>query len=241
MKDMWDVQGAATAARAGAAGTPPADEPKPLDFRKYLFLVTKWWWVIALCFFVAIVLSLGIIVKQGPRFRATAKLQLKRPTGIPNNLQVRDYEGIWGDYARTEMNIIQGKPVVKLAKQHLEEAGLDGTTKGLSLSVGRIRETAILTIDVEGAEPKACADYANAIADAYLEYKAQSRGEMNRDTVTTLSQQATALSQQIADLEKQLVEFRRDNGLVAIEELGNPPAETLARLTRQAMDYRIQR
>ncbi|MBR6022938.1 MAG: hypothetical protein IK066_11050, partial [Kiritimatiellae bacterium] len=243
MNDMWSRSGNGMDGSAGAAGgaaaLAAAEEPKTLDLRKYLFLGVKWWWIIALCFFAAIVLSLAMILKQEPQFRASAKMQLKRPSGIPSNLQVKDYDTIWGDYARTEMNIIQGKAVKNLAKAKMEAAG--GSAAGLSLGVGRVRETAILTIDVTGKEPKACADYANAVADAYVEYKAASRSGLNKDTVTTLSQQATALSEQITEMDDRLMAYRRDNGLVALEELGNPPAETLARLKRQAMEYRIER
>jgi capsular exopolysaccharide synthesis family protein len=231
-----DLGGGAAAVEAVAA-----DEPKIIDFRKYLFLGMKWWWIIALGFFTGIVLSLAMIVKQEPQFRATAKIQLTRPTGIPANLQMREYEAILGDYTRTEMNIIQGRKVKDLASEKMKAAGYENGAAGLSLGVGRVWETSILTIDVTGAEPKACADYANAVADAYIEYRNSSRSGRTQDTVTTLSQQATALSGQITEMEDKLVAYRRDNGLVALEELGNPPAETLARLTRQAMDYRIER
>jgi len=228
---------------ADGAGAPAAvvDEPKIIDFRKYLFLGVKWWWIIALCFFAAIVLSLVMIVKQTPQFRATAKVQLTRPTGLPSNLQLKDYESILGDYARTEMNIIQGRQIKRLAEERMKADGYEAGAAGLSFSVDRVWETAILTFNASGSEPKACADYANAMADAYVEYKASSRTDRTQDTVTTLSQQATALSAQITDLEGKLVAYRRENGLIALEELGNPPAEVLARLTRQAMDYRIDR
>ena len=243
MKDMWSRTGTMAEGDGGAAAVAAAgaDEPKIIDFRKYLFLGMKWWWIIALGFFSGIVLSLVMIVKQEPQFLSTAKIQLTRPTGIPSNLQVRDYEAILGDYTRTEMNIIQGRKVKELAVEKMKAEGYEDGADGLSLGVGRLWETSILTIDVTGAEPKACADYANAVADAYIEYKNSSRSGQTRDTVTTLSQQATALSGQISDLEDKLMAYRRENGLVALEELGNPPAETLARLTRQAMDYRIER
>lgn len=211
------------------------------DLRRYVFLLAKRWWILTLCFFAAVLMSLVMILKQEPRYQATAKIQLTRPVGLPSNLVSRDQDTIVGDYAMTERNIIQSEPVKSRAKELLGMTNEEWGRQDFSLGVDRIRETAILRITVSGKEPKGVADYANAVVDAYVEYKLQAKGEQNQDTVTSLSQQATALSDQISEMEATLAEYRRTSGLVALEEMGNPAAAALGELSRRAMDFRVQR
>lgn len=211
------------------------------DLRRYFFLMVKRWWVLTLCFFAAILISLVMIVRQEPKYQATAKIQLTRPVGLPSNLQSRDADIIVGDYVQTERNIILSEPVKTRAKEILGMSGEEWGRQEFSLRVDRTRDTAILLISASGREPKGAADYANAVVDAYVEYKLKTKGEKSQDTVTSLTQQATALSEQITEMEGVLAEYRRSSGLVALGEAGNPAAAALGELSRKSMEYRVQR
>jgi capsular exopolysaccharide synthesis family protein len=211
------------------------------DLRRYAFLMAKRWWILTLCFFAAVLMSLVMILKQEPKYQATAKIQLTRPVGLPSNLQSREQDSILGDYATTERNIILSEPVKSRAKELLGMTDEEWGKQDFSLSVDRLWETAILQISAAGREPKGVADYANAVVDAYVEYKLRMKGEQSQDTVTSLSQQATALSDQISEMEATLAEYRRTSGLVALEEMGNPAAAALGALSRQSMEFRVQR
>ena len=234
--------GAGTGFSAGA-GMPGGDgEPKGFEFRRYLFVIARRWWLLLAFFFISILVSLVMIIKQEPRFEASVKIQLTRPHDLPSNLQQRDFDAIVGDYVFTERNVIlESEELRAMAKERL---GLDDEVfarQGFTVAIDKLYETAILVVRVRGAEPKPCADYANSLADAYVAYKASLRSDRSQDTVTSLSEQAQTLSDQISEMEEKLLQFRRDNGLAAMEELGNPPAEALAKLSRTAMGYRIDR
>ena len=211
------------------------------ELRRYFFLMVKRWWVLTLCFFAAILISLVMIVRQEPKYQATAKIQLTRPVGLPSNLQARDTDIIVGDYVQTERNIILSEPVKTRAKEILGMSGEEWGRQDFSLRVDRTRDTAILQITASGREPKGAADYANAVVDAYVEHKLETKGAQSQDTVTSLTQQATALSEQISEMEKTLAEYRRTSGLVGLGETGNPAAAALGELSRKSMEYRVQR
>lgn len=231
-----------TGMNAGTAGTGRAGAGDGrVDFRRYFFLLVKRWWVLTICFFASILISLVMIVRQEPRYQATAKIQLTRPVGLPSNLQARDTDIIVGDYVQTERNIILSEPVKTRAKEILGMSGEEWGRQEFSLRVDRTRDTAILLISATGREPKGAADYANAVVDAYVEYKLKTKGEKSQDTVTSLTQQATALSEQISEMEGVLAEYRRSSGLVGLGEAGNPAAAALGELSRKSMEYRVQR
>ena len=247
MGDMLDRDDVAGGARAGTnGGTVPTgsgdEEPKGFEFRRYLFVIARRWWLLLACFFAAVMVSLVMIIQQEPMYEASVKIQLTRPRDLPSNLQQRDIDAIVGDYVLTERNVILNSEELRtMAKERLGLSEEVFGQQGFEVGVDKMWDTAILVVRVRGKEPQPCADYANSLADAYVAYKSSLRTDRSKDTVATLSEQAQTLSDQISAMEDKLMQFRRENGLAAMEELGNPSAEALAKLSRTAMGYRIER
>lgn len=247
MGDMLDRDDVAGGARTGTnGGTVPTgsgdEEPKGFEFRRYLFVIARRWWLLLACFFAAVMVSLVMIIQQEPMYEASVKIQLTRPRDLPSNLQQRDIDAIVGDYVLTERNVILNSEELRtMAKERLGLSEEVFGQQGFEVGVDKMWDTAILVVRVRGKEPQPCADYANSLADAYVAYKSSLRTDRSKDTVATLSEQAQTLSDQISAMEDKLMQFRRENGLAAMEELGNPSAEALAKLSRTAMGYRIER
>jgi polysaccharide biosynthesis transport protein len=234
--------------RPDAMSLPPRDDEearapseKGLDLRKYFYVIAKRLWLLLLCFMTAIVVMLVMMARQVPEYRATAKIQLTRSVGLPANLQQRDMETILGDYAQTQRNIILSREVLELSRSKLDLTPQEFSGKYRGLSVNPIWETAILSIKVTGLEPQFCADYANAIADSYVEYKSKERSGSSQNTVENLSRQTAELAEKIADTEGELLAFVRENSVVGIRERGNVAATLLAQLSKQSAEYRTQR
>ncbi|NLB65330.1 MAG: polysaccharide biosynthesis tyrosine autokinase [Lentisphaerae bacterium] len=220
---------------------PAADAPKGIDIRKYFYIITKRLWLLLLCFMTAIVVMLVMMARQIPEYQTTAKLHLRRSVGIPANLQQQDMQAILGDYAQTQRNIIIGRDVIGRARARLGLTPDEFAKRYRSLSVQPVWQTAIMSISVTGLEPAFCADYANAIAEAYVEYKAEELSGTSQNTVVVLSEQANRLAEEIARLENDVLLFVRENSVVGIRERGNVAATLLANLSKQAAEYRTQR
>ena len=218
-----------------------SDAAKGWDIRKYFYIVAKRLWLLLLCFMTSIVVMLIMMARQVPEYQATAKIQLTKSVGLPANLQKSDLETILGDYALTQRNVILSRGVLQRAKDKLGLPPQDFSTKFKDLKVDPMWETAILTISVFGLEPAFCADYANAIADAFVEYKAEERSGSSQNTVANLSRQAGDLAEKISQMESELLAFVRENSVVGIEQRGNVAANLLAKLSEQSAEYRTQR
>ncbi len=239
MREMIQRPASASAPAADLDGAAPV--AKGWDLRKYFYIVTKRLWLLLLCFMTSIVLMLIMMARQVPEYRASAKLQLTRSVGLPASLQQRDMETILGDYAQTQRNIILSRDVIRRAKDKLRLTPQEFNEQFISVVVSPVWQTAILSISVTGLKPAFCADYANAIADAYLEYKSEERSGSSQSTVVNLSQQANRLAEEIAKLEGDLLAFVRENRVVGIQERGNVAADLLAQLSEQSARYRTQR
>ena len=182
-----------------------------------------------------------MMARQVPEYRATAKIQLTRSVGLPANLQQEDMQTILGDYAFTQQNIIMSREVIERARAKLKLTPQEFGERYRGLSVNPVWQTAILNISVTGLEPAFCADYANAVAEAYIEYKEQESSGSSQNTAVVLSEQANRLSEEIAKVEGELLAFVRENSVVGIQERGNVAASLLGQLSRQSAEYRTQR
>lgn len=214
---------------------------KGWDVRKYLYLIAKRLWLLLLCFMTSIVIMLIMMARQVPEYQASAKLQLTRSVGLPANLQQRDMETILGDYAQTQRSIILSREVIRRAKEKLGLTPQEFNERFRGLTVNPVWQTAILSISVTGLKPAFCADYANAVADAYVEFKSAERSGSSQNTVVNLSQQANRLAEEIAKMEGELLAFVRENSVVGIQQRGNVAANLLAQLSEQSAKYRTQR
>ena len=233
--------------RPDAVQTPPssgegsASEAKGLDLRKYFYIIAKRLWLLLLCFMTAIVIMLVMMARQVPEYKATAKLHLTRSVGLPSNLQQQDVATILGDYAQTQRGIILSRDVLDRARARLGLTPQEFGARHRSLSVQPIWQTAIMNISVTGLEPAFCADYANAIAEAYVEFKAEELSGSSQNTVVVLSQQANRLAEEIARMEGDVLAFVRENSVIGIQERGNIAASLLAKLSKQAAEFRTER
>lgn len=222
-------------------GEGKADAAKGWDIRKYFYIIARRLWLLLLCFMTSIVIMLVMMARQVPEYQAIAKVQLTRSLGLPANLQQKDMEEILGDYPETQRNIILSRDVIQRAKEKLEITPQEFGGKFRSMQVYAIWQTAIMAISVNGLEPAFCADYANAIADAYVEYKLAERSGSSQNTVDNLSLQAGELAEKIAKMEGDLLAFVRENSVVGIQQRGNVAANLLADLSKQSAEYRTQR
>lgn len=214
---------------------------KSVDVRKYFYMIAKRLWLLLLCFMTSIVIMLVLMARQVPEYQATAKLHLTRSVGIPANLQQKDVEAIMGDYAQTQRSIILSREVMQRARDKLGLTPQEFGEKYREISVNPVWQTAILAISVTGLDPAFAADFANAVADAYMDYKAAERTGSSQNTVDNLSRQAGDLADKIAKMEEELLAFVRQNSVVGIQERGNVAASLLASLSKQSAEYRTQR
>jgi capsular exopolysaccharide synthesis family protein len=225
---------------AEAEGKVPAAKAG-IDLRKYFYMIARRLWLLLLCFMTSIAIMLVMMARQVPEYQAVAKVQLIQSVGLPANLQPRDLVTIQGDNSETQGNVIRSREVIRRAKEKLGLTPQEFGQKFRGMQVYPVWETDILAIAVNGLEPAFCADYANAIADAYVEYRAEERSGSSQNTVVILSQQAKLLTEEIAKMEGGLLAFVRENSVVGIKERGNVAANLLAELSKQSAQYRTQR
>jgi polysaccharide biosynthesis transport protein len=226
-----------------ANAAPPPVVAKPsfdlVDLKQYFHVVVKRIWLVALCFVVSLTVMVIILVRQVPVYQSTTTLLLSRGLQLPVKRQ--DETELLGDYILTQQRIIQSSLVVSRAKDRLNRPAEEISQKLGNISVYPIGKTAFIGITVDGLDPVFCADFANALAEEYLDFKAEERLDTSQATVISLTQQANRLHEELKKAEDRALAFVKENSVVAIQERGNVAASILGRLAQQAAEYRTER
>ncbi|MCO6400564.1 MAG: polysaccharide biosynthesis tyrosine autokinase [Verrucomicrobia bacterium] len=228
------------AAYSSAAGV-QAKSFDIVDFKQYFHIVIKRIWLVALCFVISLSVTVVNLVKQVPVYRASASVVLSRGLNVPDRLREREFDNAIGDVIDTQMRILQSGLIIGRAREKMNRPASDIAEKLQRISVYPLGKAAVLVISVDALEQQFAADFANAMVDAFLEYKAEERMETSQSTVISLTQQANRLRDELKRAEDRLLQFKKENSVVAIGERGNVAATMLASLSSQSASLRAQR
>jgi len=232
--------------------TPPGQtgEPQPaakagkrfdiVDLKQYFYVVVRRIWLVALCFVISLVVMVVMLSRQVPVYRSTSKVLLTKGLPLPHELSPEEIR-LWGDYMLTQQNIMQSKLLMNRARKRVNRPAAEFGEKYRGVSIVQQWKTAIINITANSTDPVFAADFANALAEEYLDFKAEERMESSQSQVISLTQQANRLLEEIEKAEARVLAFIKENNVVAIQERGNIAAANLAELAERAADYKTQR
>ena len=247
MKNMIEPP-ASVLSPASAASRDPAPPPPALpksgvnvaDLKQYFHIVVKRIWLVALCFVIALAVTVVNLSREVPVYRASATLLLS--SGLPLPQQVRQEEQtVQGDYVETQTRIIQSGAIISRAREKMNRPTDEISSKLVKIKAGPIGKSAMISVIVDSLEAQFAAEFANAICEAYLEFKAEERMQTSQSTVISLTQQANRLREDLKRGEDRLLTFKKENSMVAITERGNIAEQTMAGLYVRAAGYRTER
>lgn len=231
--------------RGPAAAPPTGGEPKKsfsiADLKQYLHIVVKRIWLVALCFVVSLTVTVVRIVQQDPVYRCRTTLLLTTGLPVPESIRRSTEVAPLGEYIDTQQLIIQSGLLVSRARERLSRPAAEVQGKITSISVYPVGRTAFIAIQVDSLDPVIGAEMANALAEEYLDFKAEERMDTSQATVISLTQQANRLHEELKKADERTLVFIKDNNVIAIQERGNIAASHLAGLSARAASYRTER
>lgn len=228
--------------------TPPTSSPagapkRGVDIfllKHYLHIMVRRIWLIAICFVIAVLTTVVMLVNQVPIYRATTTLHLSKGLPLPRSLVERESEPL-GDYMGTQQRILNSARIIQGARERMS-VGPDEVARTIrSVSIYPLGDTALIGITVDSLDAELGAEYANALAEEYLEFKAEQRRDTSKATVISLTEQAERLHAELKKVEEQARVFARENSVVAFQHSGNIAADVLGDLSRRAAEYRMER
>lgn len=172
-----------------------------IDLRKYIWLLRRWLWLIAVCAVAAAIAAFAISAQIKPIYEATATLLVHQaPTpGVSEYTALLTSERL----AQTYAQMLTGRPVLGevIARLALQETPEEIAKR---LKIQRIQNTQLIRVRVEGTDPAQAAAIANTLAEVFIEQSQELLLQRYAESLGTLEKQITELSGQIDETEQRL-------------------------------------
>lgn len=205
-----------------------------------------------------------------PRYRAQATilLHMAGPQVLDKVQGVSDDEEErrtgYRDYYQTQRRIMQSRAVAERALDELGLAhdpvflGIDATPQGPArdelaakidpverlrdlVSVGEVRNSRVVEIEIQYPDADVAAEIANAVADAYLWHVQTTRTRLGRDAEDALSKEKATSQERLESAEKAFVEFKQRNAIGSIDQLERHTSEGILALDQHAKSIEAER
>jgi len=224
-----------------AAAYEPGETESHFDLRDVVSFAWRQWKFIATIVAVVFLIGLVSLLRQTPLYTATSQILLERQRekapgaeAILTDVNL-DFAMVESQIAVIRSSVFLRRVVEKMGLvPEAERAGDDGkgppTAEGWqsvpqrelgaierlkgALSVNRVAQQAhVLAISVTSPDPMQAARLANAVADAYLVDKLDTRFEAAKRASAWLSDRLTDLRKQLRESEEAVAQFRSEHGL----------------------------
>lgn len=222
-----------------------------VHLREYVRVLRKYVWLVLACFVVVLAtVALGTYL-QRPIYRATTKALLEREA--PRVVNFQDLGSAGGEsieFFQTQVQIIKSRPVaqrvidtldLKGKKPELTQGGDPVEAFLRTVSVEPIRNTRLVEIQVEDADPKLAADIANTLAGAYVHQNLELKLSAARDALSWLTAQVSDLKTKVNESELALQRYREQAGLIQVEEKQSLGARKLAEFNSAYIEAKAKR
>ena len=211
-----------------------------VDLKQYFHIVVKRIWLVALCFVISLAVTVVMVARQVPVYQSSASILVT--TGLPIPGRVKQEERlVLGDYLETQLRIMQSGFLISRARERVNRPSDEIARKLVRISVEAGWRTSFLYVRVQSLDPVFAADFANAITDEYLAFKAEERLDTAQSTVLSLTQQANRLLEELKKADERVLAYEKENSVVALQERGNIAARSLTQLAVQSAEFRTER
>ncbi len=221
----------------------PAPAPK-FRLKKFLFFLRKFWWIPLL----TLVMALGWVLVNfrlsPPQFVSKASMLQTEKLELPQGANFSDDSDT---FLGNLTQVLENPQLRELALARLAAAGTnnivtgkDGNPIPVDIAVSAAPKSTVYNIQAISSNPGFTPLFLNALMDAYLDYRKNSRKEVSGDTLASISAQVDALEQQMKSDQAVLVQYEQTNNFVILEQENQVAGSYLAKLKEQLADYQLQ-
>jgi polysaccharide biosynthesis transport protein len=241
--------------------TPPAPESK-LHFLDYWRIIRIRKTVIVAVFLLVVLTATLVTFILPPTYSATARIKIERDqTDIQGFTQPQNLMGGYDPYFfLTESEVIQSEAVlgkvitnldlnVKFGAKYMGGTPMK-TAESLKflkplISLKQVRNTSLVDITVYNEKPTDAAEWANAIAEAYKNYRLEQKRQMSAGGIQELEKQLVSLDASVLAAKTNVDKLREDlkvSDMAASESAPTPliTSETFRRYHELKIESKIQ-
>ncbi|MDP0499551.1 MAG: polysaccharide biosynthesis tyrosine autokinase [Verrucomicrobiota bacterium JB022] len=200
-------------------------------------LLKRYWWLPL----VMLVLGAGWRGWQAkndqPTYRWAAKIMLSGFVAQQLNTGVQEQFSYWFGNQKA---FLESSDVRKAARERVAAFHPDLEASGVGINPVQIPDTSIIQILASGQDRQYTQYYLDALLEEYINWRQQMKGETSERALLAITEQLDDVERRIQQAEDAVVEFRKQNNLIFIQEQGDSAGSNLAALERRRSELRTQ-
>jgi polysaccharide biosynthesis transport protein len=234
---------------SGEARQPNAE----VHLKDYLRLLRKHRWLILAVFIVTAVTGTIWTFLQTPIYQASATVLIEPE--LPKVLNIQEVTSPGSgtlEYYRTQYALMTSRPVLQNAVEALKRNGRTAALAALGegtdprykpglLSIEPVRNTQLVLVQFQHANPSIAAEVATAVAQAYVKYNLDMKLKGTRDALTWLNEQMSGLRGKVEESSTALQNYRVKSGILGIQEQRALTAQKAQEVNRAHLEAQAQR
>lgn len=217
----------------------------------YLRVVRAQQWLILAILLVVVATATIWTFLQTPIYAAAARLVIEPES--PKVINIQEVVPIGGptqDYYQTQYELIRSRPVIERTIEalnlmqklpHLSGAKDPVATLQQQVIVEPKRNTRIVTVKFEHADPALATEIANAVAHEYARYNLDIKLKSAKEAMVWLTDQMGDLNKKVQDSSMALQNYRVKSGILRLQEQRQIIAQKIMDFNRWYLEAQAQR
>ena len=224
-----------------------------VHLKDYLRLLRKHRWLILAVFIVTAVTGTIWTFLQTPIYQASATVLIEPE--LPKVLNIQEVTSPGSgtlEYYRTQYALMTSRPVLQNAVEALKRNGRTAALAALGegpdprykpglLSIEPVRNTQLVLVQFQHANPSIAAEVATAVAQAYVKYNLDMKLKGTRDALAWLNEQMSGLRGKVEESSTALQNYRVKSGILGIQEQRALTAQKAQEVNRAHLEAQAQR
>lgn len=173
-----------------------------MELRQLFTIIWKWLWLIVLGMALAGGTAYWVSYNLPPVYRASVTLMINEGRGPGNN----DYTSVLTSerLAKTYAELLTKRPVLEEAARRLNL----GEIEAKAIKVQPIRDTQLIEVDVEAADPVLSAQIANTVPQVFIEQSESQQEARFAGSKATLTEELERISKDISEVEQAIAQIQ---------------------------------
>ena len=206
-----------------------ADNLHSLYFRTKSYLY-RYWWILVITVSVSVGYKAYNNSKKEPTYVSSAQLRFEQPLRLPEASVMQDrYQNMIGNQIET----LKSPKISRLAHERVAAMHPELEKSSVNLRVSNKRGTTFFNLVSVGSNKEYTQAYLDALMKSFLEERKKRRDRKAEEAMQSYTVQISYYEKDLQKIENKLLEFKKNNNLVLIQERGSSVGKKLNSLKNE--------
>jgi hypothetical protein len=206
---------------------------RPIQCRRYLLFLRKWWWIPGLTALIGAGLQAFLLSREPDQYASVARMWVSGKLQLPEG---RLYQEEVQNFFGTQIALMQGGRVVERAHAVARAARPDRQQIPVETRINPLPRTSILVLQAIGPDPEYVQLFLNALMEEYTKAKKNFRQKTTEEALAAANFDLSARQGELAVEQQKLEKLKKENDIVVLQAQGDAAGSRLSQLSIQRED-----